>query len=275
MAWYTTGSLDEFDAVAGDFLRVRPAENTILLSSTENLRVRGGRTYGSADPLFGWWQPNGRIEGAFMCSPPYPAVITEVPVEAVPALVRTLAGVERINAEKTVAQAYAREWQRAGITARVEMRTRLYRLGELTPPEPAPGGQARVAGRADRDLLLSWYEAFLGEIGEAEAGTAEMVDDRIGYGGMTLWETDTGAVSMAGRTRPVAGMVRIGPVFTPPQARRQGYGAAVTAALSAAARELAEEILLFTDLSNPTSNAIYQRIGYRPVQDRLVLSYRS
>jgi predicted GNAT family acetyltransferase len=70
-------------------------------------------------------------------------------------------------------------------------------------------------------------------------------------------------------------MVRIGPVFTPPESRRHGYAGAVTAAISRAARELVGEVLLFTDLSNPTSNAIYQRIGYRPVQDRLVLSYHS
>jgi hypothetical protein len=45
-------------------------------------------------------------------------------------------------------------------------------------------------------------------------------------------------------------------------------------ATSQAARAAgAREVVLFTDLANPTSNALYQRLGYRPVSDRLVLSF--
>jgi predicted GNAT family acetyltransferase len=81
-------------------------------------------------------------------------------------------------------------------------------------------------------------------------------------------------VSMAGRTRVVSGMTRIGPVYTPPEHRRRGYGAAVTAVLTASALEAgATEVVLFTDLANPTSNSVYLRIGYRAVSDRLVLAF--
>jgi predicted GNAT family acetyltransferase len=31
--------------------------------------------------------------------------------------------------------------------------------------------------------------------------------------------------------------------------------------------------VLFTDLANPTTNAIYQQIGYRPVEDRVILRF--
>jgi hypothetical protein len=41
------------------------------------------------------------------------------------------------------------------------------------------------------------------------------------------------------------------------------------AALDAGVRE----VVLYTDLANPTSNALYQRLGYRPVEDRVVLSF--
>jgi predicted GNAT family acetyltransferase len=98
-----------------------------------------------------------------------------------------------------------------------------------------------------------------------------MVDDRIGYGGLTVWEVDGVPVSMAGRTRPAAGMLRVGPVYTPVELRRRGYAAAVTAAVSRAAQDIADEVLLFTDMANPTSNSIYQRLGYRPIADRLLL----
>lgn len=81
-------------------------------------------------------------------------------------------------------------------------------------------------------------------------------------------------VSLAGVTRQVVGMIRVGPVYTPPGFRGHGYASAVTAAASQRAREAgAKEVLLYTDLANPTSNSIYQQIGYRPVEDRVVLAF--
>jgi predicted GNAT family acetyltransferase len=77
---------------------------------------------------------------------------------------------------------------------------------------------------------------------------------------------------MAGTQRSVAGVVRLGPVYTPPAERRRGFGGAVTAAVSQAALVAgATDVVLFTDLANPTSNALYQRLGYRPVEDRVLL----
>ena len=94
------------------------------------------------------------------------------------------------------------------------------------------------------------------------------------YGGLTLWETAGEPVSMAGLTRPAAGQVRVGPVYTPPAHRGRGYGGAVTAAVSQAARDAgAAEVVLFTDLANPTSNALYQRLGYEAVSDRAIFSF--
>ncbi len=65
-----------------------------------------------------------------------------------------------------------------------------------------------------------------------------------------------------------------GPVYTPPGLRRRGYAGALTVAVSRAALDAgADEVVLFTDLANPTSNALYQRLGYRPVEDRIILSF--
>jgi predicted GNAT family acetyltransferase len=69
-------------------------------------------------------------------------------------------------------------------------------------------------------------------------------------------------------------MVRVGPVYTPPAQRGHGYAAGVTVAVSQAALDTgATDVLLYTDLANRTSNALYQRLGYRPVEDRLALSF--
>jgi len=79
---------------------------------------------------------------------------------------------------------------------------------------------------------------------------------------------------MAARSRPEAGMVRIQMVYTPAAHRGRGYAGAATSAAGRAALDLgASDVVLFTDLSNPTSNGLYQRLGYRPVLDRVVLEF--
>lgn len=119
---------------------------------------------------------------------------------------------------------------------------------------------------------MCWYVEFdeaIGGGGGVTLDPGEWADARIAYGGVTLWETPDGRpVSMAGVTAKVADQIRVAPVYTPADLRARGYAGAVTAEVSRAARAAgAREVLLFTDLANPTSNALYRRIGYRPVAD--------
>src|SRR5262249_17758262 len=157
----------------------------------------------------------------------------------------------------------------------VTMRERLYRLGDLVPPQGVPGA-ASVADRTEVDVLSGWRVAFLAEaLGKPSADPAAWVADRLSYGGLTVWRGDGVARSMAPPPVATAGMVRVGCVYTPPAQRQRGYAGAVTAAVSRAAREAgASEVVLFTDLANPTSNGVYQRLGYLPVEDRVVLDLR-
>ncbi|PRY22429.1 GNAT family N-acetyltransferase [Pseudosporangium ferrugineum] len=117
---------------------------------------------------------------------------------------------------------------------------------------------------------------FFREIGEEESGIEKFVAGRLAYGGMLLWENGGLPVSTASLSRPDAGMVRVQAVYTPREHRGRGYAGAVTAAISRAAREAgATEVVLFTDLANPTSNALYQRLGYEPLEDRTVVEFPS
>ena len=274
MTWFLTDDLDEFTTTAGEFLRADPAANTLGLTIVDNLAKRGTQAYGPDAPRFGWWQPRGKaVAGAFLRTPPHPAVLSGLPAEAVAPLMELLSDVDDINAESGVARAIGAIWARRDRREPVVRRqTRLYRLVDLVWPYPTPAGRARPAEAADRDLLLGWYDLFHREVGEEAGFIDAVVDDRISYGGLTIWEVDGEPVSMAGRTRPTAGMIRVGPVFTPTALRRHGYAAAATAQVSQEAREIADDVLLFTDLENPTSNAIYQRLGYRPVHDRWVIA---
>jgi predicted GNAT family acetyltransferase len=81
-------------------------------------------------------------------------------------------------------------------------------------------------------------------------------------------------VSLAGNSRPAAGVTRVGPVYTPPAHRRRGYAAAITVAVTRAVLDAgAAEVVLFTDLANPTSNALYGRLGYQRAGDRVMLEF--
>jgi RimJ/RimL family protein N-acetyltransferase len=215
-----------------------------------------------------------------MHTPGLPVVLTAMSRDAAAALAADLVAAGRqvpgVNAEPQAAEAFAAAWRpRTGDSAAVHLRTRLFHLGILTPPDPAPAGTARVAAPRDRDLLIEWFAAFTAEIGDpADQDHAAAVDDKLSYGGIMIWEAAGAPASIAAITRVVAGIARVSSVYTPPALRGRGYAGAATAAATQAALDAgAAGVVLYTDLANPTSNALYQRLGYRPVEDRLVLSF--
>jgi GNAT superfamily N-acetyltransferase len=280
MAWTLTGSIDEYLAAAGDYLRARPAEHTIELAAAQTLLAHGPAAFGSEPALFGWWRsPAGEVAAAVFHTPPFPMLLSGGPtaaqalaVEVAQRADRTLAGV---NGAADAAEAFAAVWQGlTGARSEVQRSMRLFRLGELVVPAPMPPGSARVAGDADRGLLAGWYAAFAAEVHNLGEDLDRDLDFRLSYGGMTIWESGGIPVAMAGLSRPAAGVLRVGPVFTPPEQRRRGYGGAATIAVSQAALDAgAAAVVLFTDLANPTSNALYVRLGYRPLGDRVVLAF--
>jgi len=306
MGWFITADLGEFLAEAGEFLRADPARNTVVLTMTENLRVKPPAPppspppspptapalapgSGPDEPLFGWWRPpagpgtesRDPVGAVFMHTPQFPVLLSShMNGQAAAELAADLAAAGRrvpgINAAQEAADAFATAWvdhTRDAVT--VHGRTRLFRLGELIWPAPVPGGTARLAAERDRDLLAGWFDAFAREVGDPPRhDNHAVVDERLGYGGITVWETRGVPVSLAGRTRTVAGMMRVAPVYTPPELRGRGYAGAATAAVSQAALDAGvRQVVLYTDLANPTSNALYQRLGYRPVEDRVVFSF--
>ena len=277
MTWHLTGDVEEFAEVAGEFLRSVPVQHTVPLTLVDTLRRQGSHAYGPEDPFFGWFRADdGTVAGACLQTPPFPLLITEAPDVA--GLADLLAGrpLPAVNALARDAAVFAARWQQlTGATAVLGRRSRLYRLEVLTPPAPPAPGSARPADAADRDLLIRWMTGFHRDVGEGMRTVVDSVDEKLAYRGLTLWEVDGLPVSMAGASRPEAGMVRVLAVYTPPEHRRRGYAGAVTSVVSQAALDAgAADVVLFTDLANSTSNALYQRLGYRPVEDRAVVEFR-
>ena len=276
MPWHLTHDITEFAAAAGDYLRSDPVANTVTLTVLEALQQSGLAVYGDAAPLFGWHESGGQVDGAVLRTPPHPMVAARVPAGSAEALIRLLGGDRppAISLPDQDAAEFGATWTdvTGGSTA-VHHRMRLFRLAALEPAS-APGA-ARMAGHGDFDLLVGWTDAFGAETNTGGGESDRAVRKYLGYGGLTVWEDDGSPVAMASLTRHVAGVCRVGSVFTPPRLRQRGYGGAVTTAVSQQALDAgATGVVLYTDLANPTSNSLYQRLGYRPVEDRVVIGFR-
>jgi hypothetical protein len=150
---------------------------------------------------------------------------------------------------------------------RAGMRLRIYELRRVTPPRYSPGW-LRPAGEKDSSLVVGWMEAFNQEAAPNNPPPdPEATRRRIADGSIFLWD-DNGPVSMALKTRPTQHGISVGAVYTPPEHRRRGYATSCVAVLSQQLLDAGfDYCTLFTDLSNPTSNDIYQQIGYRSVCD--------
>jgi len=152
------------------------------------------------------------------------------------------------------------------------MGMRLFRLDELVLPTGITG-LARPADDDERDLVFDWYRAFGAEAGGAVHDIEQAAKHALETGRIWLWLDGDRPVSLAARRAPEAGSARVGPVYTPPEQRGHGYGSAVTAAATRDILDLGAIPVLFTDLANPTSNKIYQLLGYYPVEDRVVVRF--
>ncbi len=128
-----------------------------------------------------------------------------------------------------------------------------------------------MAGHDQVDLLVDWHEQFARDAGLPARDLERSVRQRVDEGGLYWWQVDGAPVSMAGHVAPLAtqggAVARIGPVFTPQRFRRRGYGAAVTAEVVRRLRPRCSTVMLFTDAANPTSNGVYERLGFRPVAE--------
>ena len=264
-----------FLEASGDFLGVREAEHNLTFGICAILTADPG--YPSAPPYLGTVFRGDRIVLTGVMTPPWNIVLSWTDDADAPAAMAADLGARGISVPGTTspvdtARAFARAWcEPRGLASQLAVAERIYRLERVIPPAGVPG-RVRVATAADRDLLVEWVDAFLTEaIGQRTPEEAEILVDRsfrTGSRTWYLWEDGGNSVSVAASTGPTPNGIRIGPVYTPPGLRRHGYASAVTAAASQAELDHGRRfVFLFTDLSNPTSNKIYQQIGYEPVID--------
>jgi predicted GNAT family acetyltransferase len=261
----------------GGYLAAREAEHNLLFGILDALSLDPSVSDGP--PYLAAVLVGDRVVAVTLRTPPRHLVLSEMAdLEAIGPIVDDLTAskydVPSVVGPVEVVRAFADRWSAAtGRPHRRVMSERAFRLSRVIPARPTPGSM-RLAARTDRDLLVDWLQAFVHEAlpdeenspAEAEASVARRFDKgtRRNY----LWEVHREVVSWTGVGGRTPNGTRIGPVYTPPRHRGHGYASAVVAAASQA--QLDEGLafcFLFTDLANPTSNRIYQSIGYEPVTD--------
>ncbi|WP_212826634.1 GNAT family N-acetyltransferase [Catellatospora sp. TT07R-123] len=215
-----------------------------------------------------------RLAAVAVWPPPFALMLSSVPDAAVPVLAHYLLDsapdARRFTGPPDQTRRLA-ETVAAAEGGRAVLREsfRMFEASRIERPTGVPG-HAREAGEADRELLVQWSAAFHREAlpREPHPDPAAPVDGRLARGGLLwVWESGGEPVSMAALTVPVAGVARINLVFTPGRRRGHGYASALVAVVSEATLAARLRPVLFTDLANPTSNKIYQVIGYRPLHD--------
>jgi uncharacterized protein len=254
------------------------ARHNLLLGIAGTLRDQP-----SVYPEFGLWLVLDReqVVGAALRTPPLNLVLAQPAGDSVlHALVEDiddeLPGVVGALPEVEV---FASAWSaKTGRATRSVMGQGVYAL-ERVRPMPTVDGVMRSATEDDRQLLYMWLQAFRDEaLPEGHGGASEleaMVDSRLAADGegFVFWE-DGGPVSFAGFGGHTPNGIRVGPVYTPPERRGRGYASALVAELSTDLLARGHTFcFLYTDLANPTSNRIYERIGYDRVCESAEIAF--
>ncbi|MEK7474105.1 MAG: GNAT family N-acetyltransferase [Candidatus Coatesbacteria bacterium] len=255
------------------------AENNLVLGIATQLVARPDLI--KASPFLAMIEEDGGLAGAAVMTPPHPLVISRTGACGIAELVDHLdaAGIRPpgVNGHAGTARMLAGLWgSRIGETPVPGMEMRIYELKAVIPP-PAVPGRLREATPADEGLVARWRRGFIADAhldAETEDRAREAAKRLIEEKRQFVWE-DGVPRCMAVWSRPTAHGTCISGVYTPPEFRRQGYATSCVAALSRHLLDAGRRFTcLFTDQSNPTSNDIYMKIGYRPVCDLASFTFR-
>ncbi len=250
---------------AGPLLRDNAIDNNVMLGI-------GGRLADEpqADAVMLTVDEAGAPRIAALMTPPWRLIVSTGSMEAIAALIGGVleAGprLPGVIGRADMAGAFAAAWRKTtGETATVVHEMNLLIAARATKPADV-AGRLRAAGTGDSEWVT---EAFVDFAVATDAGDAERDESRTSAaaymrrGDVFLWDVSGAPVSMACSHRMAPEGARVGPVFTPPAERGRGYASAAVATLTTRLLDDgARWCAIFSDAGNPTTNAIYRRIGY-------------
>jgi predicted GNAT family acetyltransferase len=272
-------SVDEFIATTSAFRAADPLRTNVIGSVA--LSVSTGRsTYDD----YHWWvvrADDGDVVGAAIRTSPFNMILAPMPFEAAralgPSVGRDDDDLPGLSGPKDVIDAFVAGYVESKSTGSLrflseERRDLLYELEELTTPDVE--GLGRPARDEEVERLAVMLIDFFDEVAMnplSPTDARENIKKSVTAGSLYCWEVEGDVAAFAGHAPVVTTesirLGRVGPVYTPPEYRRRGFGSAVTAHVSRQLLQRGARVMLFTDAANPTSNSIYQQIGYRLVDE--------
>jgi GNAT superfamily N-acetyltransferase len=284
----------EFLAVAGEHLAEQPVLSTVMAGVAARIveqRAAGVAWPGDVPCWFAAFVDRGAVVATAMRTATfgdYPAYLMPMPDDAAVLLARTLIDRDEpvlgANGSLPAVQVFCEEMASAtGRRVEVERHTRLFELGRLKEPAEVPG-RLRPARLDEQDLVSSWYDAFMDAADEQggrpagssahEAPAPEELRRRMEAEQIFVWDVDGTAVHLTAHTEAAFGVSRVGPVYTPHEHRGHGYASRAVYEVSRRLVDAGIRACLFTDQANPTSNKIYEALGYERVVDMANLQVR-
>ena len=279
--------IKEFYHAAYDFLMRHEAQNLIPLGNII-IGEKGEDKSGWRDPA-NWFMAavsdGAEVQLAAVMTPPHNITLyareNKIDESAVSFLINGIADVPvpGVTAKRDMALYFANTYCAVkSMKYETVMEQRIYELTEVSPGIPRVGTM-RLADESDMCFLPYWLEAFYSA--ETYGKTTMNIPqdgapylDKIKQKKIYVLEDGGKPVSIAGATRELQKVCGVAHVYTPPYFRNRGYATSCVARLSQMILDRGfTKCVLYTDLANPTSNGIYQKIGYRPICDSVMLKF--
>lgn len=278
MQVYTEAQL--FEGKIGGFLLANEDVFSLFLGVLQGIKAGQYK-----DPLMATIEEEGKLLAFIQMTPPHPLNLvlvdesrqTDVIEFLITRLMALDVQVQSIISVKPWAYDLAHRWEvRTGQAYELLMDQGLYRLDRVNEQLEASPGNWRYATEADAPLIEKWYSQF-----EEDAGLAvspvEVVRERVAYflkeQEVFVWEHEGEVVSMMKKSRPTQHGITVSLVFTPKDKRQKGYARTLVAAVSTELLMTYDFCMLYTDMLNPTSNKIYQEIGYQKLVDSVHIGF--
>ena len=264
-----------FHSLVIDHLLQDEAANCLQIGLVEGM-ARGGYSPTSTDeleqPLLWTVDSNSRLDVVAIQTRKKEMIVTRGSSLAMECIAERLAaicwsGSALIGFPPSI-EVLVRSYERlSSRSASLSLNLRAFQVDRVTAPRPATG-RMRMCDRADREWLAHFMQAFDSAIGESSGtDTLARADRRIELQQMFCWE-DPMPVAIAGWAGKTPHGIRVNSAYTPVEFRGRGYASNLVAGLSRLLLEQRNQFcFLFADQGNPTSNRIYQQIGYRAVGD--------
>lgn len=270
----------EFLELARDVLAANEVQYGLMHSLATRLAINPN-VFGSEPPWFLAVTDSQGVCAAVLRTPPHNLILayfsgnqTEIAKLIAQAISTDYGDIPGVIGETSLVGAFSDLWsKKQRLQIADKMNQRIYVL-ESVNAVSLPPGRFRVAEMTDKPVVSEWSAPFHGEtFGPRSKMPIDRIEDRIDLKDLFVWENG-GLVSIAGKARPIGGGISVGPVYTPPEYRRRGYASACVSSLCRLLLASGYKYCsLYTDLGNPTSNSIYQRIGFTPVYDSVQIQF--